>query len=437
MARNIERRDVLKGIGGAGIAGFAGCISQSGGDGDGDGDSTGSETETGTGGGGGGGSSGDFTAKLGVLLPLTGDLASVGKPIRDAAILPKKVIEAGDAPISIDQSVEDTQTDPQAAVNTANSLVNSGYPMVTGPASSGVNMQVTQEAFIPNNVVGCSPSSTSPNVTGLDDNDLVFRTAPSDALQGQVMAQVGADELGAQSTSVMFVNNDYGQALTDAFVNAFGGDVGAEVAFRKEKGSYTSELSEAMNSSPDMLVVIGYPASGIQIFRDFYAEYGTDTDILVTDGLQDGTLPDKVGNDMENVYGTAPNPSGPGNEAFTQQYQDEYDTAPGVFNAHAYDASAVLLLAAAAAGENDGGAIKEQLRNVANPGGTEVSPENLVEGITMAANGEEIQYVGASSSVDFDDKGDMKAVAYSYWKFNTDQDSNIESLKTIEFGGDS
>ena len=208
------------------------------------------------------------------------------------------------------------------------------------------------------------------------------------------------------------------------------------MAFRKEKGSYTSELSDAMGDGPDMLVIIGYPASGLQIFRDFYSEYDESTDILVTDGLQDGSLPDKVGNDMANVYGTAPLPSGPGNDAFTQQYEDEYGEAPGVFNAHAYDASAVLLLAATAAGENDGNVIKEQMREVANPGGTEISPENLAEGIQMANDGEEIQYVGASSSVDFDDNGDMQAVAYSYWKFNTEEDGNIEQLSEVKFGGD-
>lgn len=448
MARNIERRDVLKGIGGTGIVGLAGCISQDGGDGDSGGNGGGGSTDTDGGTGGGstdtntdsGNGGGDFEAKLGVLLPLTGDLASVGKSIRDAAILPKKVLEQEDIPITIDQSVKDSQTDPQAAVNTANALVNGGYPMVTGPASSGVNMQVTQEAFIPNGVIGCSPSSTSPNVTSLDDNDLVFRTAPSDALQGQVMAQAAMGERDAKKASVMFVNNDYGQALNNSFVDAYkkeGGSVGAEVAFQKEKGSYTSELGKAMDSSPDILVVIGYPASGIQIFRDFYAEYSGDTDILVTDGLQDGSLPDKVGNDMKNVYGTAPKPSGPGNKAFTSQYKNEYDTAPSVFNAHAYDASAVLLLAATATGENDGNKIKTKLREVANPGGKEISPKNLAEGIKMAHNGEEIQYVGASSAVDFDDKGDMKAVAYSYWKFNTSKDTNIETLKTINFGGDS
>ena len=414
MVRKLGRREVLGGIGGATVAGLAGCISQS-----------------------GGGEA--FEARLGVLLPLSGDLASLGATIRDGAILPKTVIEDGDAPITIDQRVEDTQTDPQAAVQTANDLVNAGYPMITGTASSGVNIQVTQDSLIPNGVVGCSPSSTSPNVTTLDDNDLIFRTAPSDALQGQVMAQVGADNLEANSTAVMYVNNDYGQALFESFQSSFengGGTVQTGIAFQKEKGSYTTELGNAMENDPDMLVVIGYPASGIQIFRDFYAEYSTDTDILVTDGLQSADLPGNVGEDMSNVYGTAPLPSGPGNEAFTQQYQDEYDRAPQVFNAHAYDASSVMLLAATRAGENDGNVIKDEMRAVANPGdgATEVSPANLVEGLELASEGEPINYVGASSSVDFDDNGDMKAVTYSYWRFNTDVEGNIEEISTVNFG---
>ncbi|MFB6221820.1 MAG: ABC transporter substrate-binding protein [Halolamina sp.] len=414
MVRELNRREVLGSIGGGALAGFAGCISQSGG-------------------------GGDFEARLGVLLPLSGDLASVGKPIRDGAILPKKTIEAGDAPITIDQRVEDTQTDPQAGVSAANDLVNAGYPMVTGPASSGVNLQVTRESLIPNGAIGCSPSSTSPNVTTLDDNDLIFRTAPSDALQGQVMAQVGSQNLEANTTAALYVNNDYGQALFESFKQSFedgGGTVQTGVAFRKEKDSYSTELGEAMADDPDMLVIIGYPASGIQIFRDYYAEYSTETDILVTDGLQSGDLPGNVGEDMSNVYGTAPLPSGPGNDAFVSQYENEYGRSPGVFNSHAYDASAVQLLAATRAGENDGNTIKEEMRTVANPdGGTEITPANLVEGVQLAAEGEPINYVGASSSVDFDENGDMKAVTYSFWRFNTDVEGNIEQISTVNFGG--
>ncbi len=62
---------------------------------------------------------------------------------------------------------------------------------------------------------------------------------------------------------------------------------------------------------PDMLVVIGYPESGIQLFRDYYSMAGGDRDVLVPDGLRDGEMPGQVGNDMANVVGTAPAAGGP------------------------------------------------------------------------------------------------------------------------------
>ncbi len=444
MARKIDRRDVLKGAGAAGVVGLAGCITQNDSGGTNGGDTDGGDTDEETDSGmetteESGGSESMRTIKHSVLMPITGDLASLGGPIRDGGTLPVKQLQAaGDMPVEFDQTVEDTQTDPQAGIQAANALANAGYPTVCGPASSGVNLQVTRQVLIPNGMVGCSPSSTSPNVTGLDDNDLIFRTAPSDALQGQVMAQVADSELGNSSVSIMYVNNDYGQALAESFrqsfVDQYSGSVQESIAFEKEKSSYTSELSTAMNDSPSMLVVIGYPASGIQIFRDFYGNYNNDTDILVTDGLVDPTLPDEVGNDMANVYATTPRATGPGQGEFVSLYEDEYDRSPGVFNAHAYDASAVSLLANAKAGSNDGDAVKAEMRAVANPNdGIEVTPGNLSEGLRAAANGEAVYYQGASSSVNFDENGDMTAVTYAFLQYNTGVDGNVETLSTIDF----
>jgi ABC-type branched-chain amino acid transport systems, periplasmic component len=405
MESIITRRRVLKGSAAAGIVGLAGC----------------------TGGGGGGAR----TISHAVLMPETGDLASVGRPIRDAALLPLLELEAADTGFDFDYQVGDTQTDPQAGISAAESLINAGYPSVTGPASSGVNVQVSRQVFIPNEVVGISPSSTSPTVTTLDDNDFIFRTPPSDALQGQVIAQVGSDELGAGSAAVMYVNNDYGQALTDEFSAGFSGEVTATVAFEKEQPSYTSRLEEALADAPDMMVIIGYPASGIQIFRDFYAEFDTGTDIVVTDGLRDPNLPGEVGSDMTNVIGTAPTAAGPGADYFADAFEAEYGNAPGVFTSQAYDATAVAVLANVAAGENSGVGVRDNLRAVANPDGTEYGPAELADAVAAVAAGEAVNYEGASSSVDFDDNGDMQAVTYEIFSFTAD---GVEATSTIDFG---
>jgi ABC-type branched-subunit amino acid transport system substrate-binding protein len=420
MTQKVHRRRVLQGIGGAAIAGLAGCTTSDEGS---QGTAVSLEDRS-------------SAIKLGVLMPETGDLAELGQPIRDAALLPAKQLNDADLPVEFDTQVEDTQTNPTAGVSSAEALVNAGYPMVTGPASSGVNLQVTREVLIPSEVVGCSPSSTSPAVTDLEDNDYIFRTAPSDALQGQVLAQVARDRREASTAATLYVNNSYGQSLSESFAGAFednGGTVQTQVSFEKEQPSYTSRLGNATADDPDILIVIGYPASGVQLFRDYYSDYSSDRTIMVTDGLQSADLPSQVGNDMENVIGSAPLASGPQVDTFNELYRSEYDRAPGVFNAQAYDASAVMILANIAAGGNNGTNVRDKLRTVANPDGTTVGPENLAEACEMVGNGESVNYAGASSSVDFDDNGDMAAVSYEVWEFAPDSESGFSQLTTVDF----
>ena len=447
MQRDMDRRDLLKGVGVTGTMLLAGCTGDSGDGGDGgedsDGNDTGGDTgnETGneTDGSGGGGADREEAIKVGTLLPTTGDLGDLGKPIEDGATLPAKQLE-GETDVQIDLRSEDSQTDPSAAQSAAQSLVNAGYPAITGAASSEVTIQVAQGVTINNGIAQCSPASTSPAITDLDDSGLVYRTPPTDALQGEVLAQVARERIEAESAATMFVNNSYGQLLSESFASAFeegGGTVSQQVSFQKEQSSYTSRIEQAVSDDPDVMIAIGYPASGNQLFRDFYANFDQDLPILITDGLRDPALPSNVDNPMENVRGTAPLAAGPGTDFFNQLYQEEYGREPGVFTAQAYDATACLILANAAAGENTGSAIAEQMTNVANEGGDTYTPENLADAVAAAANGDEINYQGASSAVEFDENGDLTAATYELFGFTEDSESDtgyaIETIEEIEF----
>jgi ABC-type branched-subunit amino acid transport system substrate-binding protein len=150
---------------------------------------------------------------------------------------------------------------------------------------------------------------------------------------------------------------------------------------------------------------------------------------LVTDGLIDDNLPEEVDSDMTNVSGTAPATAGPGVEAFSSLYEEEYGRQPGVFNAHAFDAMAILGLAATFGGGNDGQTIRDNVRNVANPDGTEVTPSNLVEGFEMALAGENINYQGASSVTNFDENGDISAATYEYQEVEDRDFVVVDSLE--------
>lgn len=432
MAQDTRRRNVLKGIGAAGLVGVAGCVGDDADDADDavdDTDDAVDDTDDDV-----ADAPDDLTVEYGVLMPETGDLGSLGPPIRDGALLVAEQLNGELDWLEIDTTTGDTQTDPPAGISEANSMVDGGIPAIVGAAASNVTNQVIREATIPNQVVTISPASTDPGITDIDDDGYNFRTAPSDALQGPVIAQVAVEEFDASTVSTLFLNDDYGQALENAFVTAFeeehGGEALERVSFEPEQPSYSTVIDEAMGADPDFLWIVGFPESGIQLFRDFYAGHDEEFPVIVPDGLIDDTLPAEVGNDMENVWGTAPATAGPGADTFAELYSEQWDADPGVFNAHAYDAAAVITLATIAAGEADGTAIRDHIREVANPGGEEVSAENLVEAAEMVAEGEEVQYGGASSEVVFDDNGDMEAVAYDVLRY---QDGAAEPQRTIDF----
>lgn len=485
MARKIDRRAILRGIGAAGVTGTIGLSGCLGDDEDGNGNGNGNgdeeaedEADTGNGEDAGNGGDGETDADenetngddadenetdetdgnetddetddnesddaaedveidlgrevmVGVLQPTTGDLGDLGGPIRDGAILPGTQLEG--TGLELDIREEDTQTDEEAGISAAQALVDAGYPGITGAAASSTTIPVADTVLAPNQVVGISPASTAPAITDLEDDDFLFRTCPSDALQGEVMAELANDE-GYETAASFHLNNDYGQQLSESFVSAFeelGGEVTEEVAFEAEQPSYSSVLETALGDNPDVMIVIGYPASGQQIFRDYYNDFDDgETTIMVTDGLRDDGLPGNVDNEMANVIGTAPLAAGPQVDAFTEMYEEEYDRSPGVFTAQAYDATAVLILANVAAGDNDGTAVRDNIREVANPEGEVVGPENLAEGIAMVADGEEVQYEGASSDVNFDDNGDMQAVTYEIFEFSMD---GVETVDEIDY----
>lgn len=417
MSFRSSRRNLLTAIGVAGCGSFAGCLSNVPGRNvdDGDGDGT------------------DRTLKLGVMQPISGDLESVGKPIRDAALLPIEQVE-DEIELEIDYEVADTETSATAGVEKAADLVEAGYPMVNGPAASDVTLQATQQVLIPRRVVSCSPASTSPTITSLNDAGLVYRTALSDSLQAVVLAEQAATDLGRENAATLYVNNDYGWQLSQAFARSFrndqGGTVSAQVPIESERDSYTEDLERATADDPELLIVICYPETGAQLFDDLIAG-GYEGDVLVTDGLRDGSLHEKTEHSIDGIRGVASASAGPREDDFVQLFEDTYDAEPGIFTAHAYDATAVLLLANAFAGQNDGTAIRNAMQRVTWGPGEVIYPKQLPKGLELAAQGENVEYRGASSSVVFDEYGDVEDATFEYWEFDESADSGITEIDRV------
>lgn len=360
------------------------------------------------------------TLRYGAVLPLSGELESMGESLSNAVSLPDAELETSDLDATIETETADSETLPASAVDAAATLVEDGYPALVGAAASGVSLQMTQQATIPAEVVTCSPASTSPTMSILNDRGYSFRTAPDDSLQAVVAAQLAASEHDAATAATLYTAGDYGRQLSGAFSASFDGAIQRQVSITGERDSYDAPLSQALADEPDILFLICYPETGIDLLEEYYANHQREETVFVSDALQEDTVVEAVDNPMANVFGTAPMSSGPGQDAFESLYRETYDADPAVFTANTYDAAATLLLANAAAGENDGAAIAERMREVTDGDGTEIMPGELADGIELAAAGDPVRYRGAAGEIEFDENGNGGSTQYEYFGFDAD-----------------
>lgn len=359
----------------------------------------------------------DRTLRYGSAMAVSGALGALGEPIADAAELPIVELNDSDLGVDIDHQLVDTETNQSVGIAVMQSLIDDGYPAIVGPLSSDVVIVGTQMVSIPEEVVTCSPSGTSPTLSIINDQGFSFRTAPDDSLQGLVAAQLGEDEHDAETAVVLHEASNYGRQLAGSFATSFNGETLAQVAF-DPSGPYSPPVDSALSEEPDLLYLVAFPETGIELLDAYYTHDSAVDTILVSDGLRDPSLVDSVDELTENVFGVAPLAEGSGFDTFTEMYQSEFGREPGIFNAEAYDSAAVLLLANAAAGENNGPAIRDHIRPVTSGGGEVIQPGELATGIEKAAAGEDIEYQGASGSIQFDERGDVRDVEYEHFQLS-------------------
>ena len=141
----------------------------------------------------------------------------------------------------------DSACDPSVAGPAADKLVNTDQvTAIVGAFCTGATIGAATAAGIPGNVVQISPSASAPALTTLEDNDLVFRTTPSDAFQGVKLADLLTSK-GINDVALTYVNNDYGKGLADVFAASFaanGGTVSVNVAHEDGKADYRAELGQ-------------------------------------------------------------------------------------------------------------------------------------------------------------------------------------------------
>ena len=375
--------------------------------------------------------------RIGTLIDVTGDLAVFGPPIVAATDLAALLInEAGGINgRQIEMVHRDSGTSPQIATDAASALVNvDGAEAIVGSLSSGVTLAVAESVTIPNGAVLVSPASTSPAISALSDNDLVFRTTVSDALQGVIAAQV-ASQLGYDNVATLYINNAYGEGLSDVFSETFeslGGTVSARVPIEGGQASYVSELRQASQGGATVLMAMSYPeTAGVYLREAVEGQFFED--FMFVDGTKNQEMFDQIGADnFEGNYGTAPGaPGTPTQETFKDLYASKLDGDPSdLFISEAFDAAAILALAIAEAGSEDGDDIKAAIRKVASAPGEKVGPGDLPRAVELIAAGQDIDYVGAAGDQEFDENGDVLNTI-EIWKIDGGQIASTGIFATV------
>ena len=340
--------------------------------------------------------------KIGIILGFTGPIESLTPHMAAAAEMAIAEVNASgmllDGKTVGSVRADSTCIDSAAAVAAAERLITSDrVNAIMGADCSGVTMSILQNVAIPNGVVMISPSATSPSFTTTDSNGLFFRTAPSDARQGQVMAEV-IRERGISTVAVTYTNNDYGKGLADSFEAAFiaaGGTVTINAAHEDGKADYSAEVGALASAGGEVLVVAGYTDQGGRGIVRASLDSGAFDTFVFPDGMVGEALEINFGTEIEGSFGQHPGTDSDGAATF-QAMADGFDpTSP--FAAEGYDAAALILLAMQAAGSSDPADFKSKILEVANAPGEKIQPGELGRALEILKAGGQVDYEGATA----------------------------------------
>ena len=338
--------------------------------------------------------------KLGMLLGYTGPIESLTGPMADGAELAIKEVSDSGALLGGLQVAsvrgDTTCIDSAAAVAAAERLVTADrVNAIVGGDCSGVTIAMLQQVAKPNGIVMISPSATSPALSTIEDDGLFFRTAPSDARQGEVVADI-LQEMGIREAALTYTNNDYGKGLADSIaanVEMRGGTLTISVPHEDGKGDYSAEVAALAAVGGDILIVAGYLDQGGKGIIQAALDSGAFDQFFLPDGMIGDSLLEAIGPDLDGSIGTVPGTDSPGAATLGEMLE----TANQPFVKESYDAAALILLAMQAAGSVDSGAFKDHVMAVANAPGEQIFPGELAKALGILAAGGEIDYVGASA----------------------------------------
>lgn len=377
----------------------------------------------------------NLSLSIGTVLPQTGSLAFLGPPEEAGVALAVKEINEADLGITIDVTYGDSgDTDNKAYETTVPKLLDSGVSAVIGAASSGVTKSFL-DSVVDAGVIDFSPANTSPDFTTWDDNNLYWRTAPSDLLQGEVLGNLIAED-GNETLGIIYQNDAYGTGLekvvSDVFTEA-GGEVVASESYNDGDSSFDAQISSVTAADPDAIILItfnqiytiapalasaGFPSDKLYLVDGNLKQFGTEAD--ASDPAN--PLPALPAGIFTGAKGTLPGPML--EDDFKTRVNENWvaegnaELADFSYASESYDAVILIALAALAAGSTDGADIATKLQEVSGGSGDGTKVTDFAAGAEAILAGDTIDYDGPSGGIAFDDAGDPTEASIGIFQFD-------------------
>lgn len=360
---------------------------------------------------------------IGVTIPLSGELSSIGKIWEKVVQLAEEDLNNEVAAYGFNVEfrlvILDDATSDERALQNVQSLYQQGIRVIVGPAASS-QVKVVKSYADDNKIVIISPSSTSPTLA--IPNDFIFRTVGSDAGQAKALSTLAYQE-GARKIIVFFRNDEYGNAFADFLKQNFEekGISVSKLSYQTGLSDYASEVatlaSRVQSEGADGVILIAFDTDGANIIS-----HAAESDILsnvrwfISEGPHGAgeLLTSAVGRFASRVklYGTRPLYIGnPLYEDLSRRVKSRFNIDLGVFCEHLYDAIKLAGWAILRAGRYDGEAIRSALVEVAKT------------------------YSGPSGWTMFDVAGDKAQQDYGVWAIvSTDEGYKFKDVGVFERG---
>jgi branched-chain amino acid transport system substrate-binding protein len=330
---------------------------------------------------------------IGALLPLSDPL--LGQPMATAVETAVERINAAGGVLDerVSLVVADEGSSTATATASIQTLLDRDVDAIIGPASSLIALS-TLDDIVSAGKVACSPTASSLALDDFPDQDLFFRTVPSDSLQARAIA-AAADQTGAQRIAIVYVDDAYGRPFADAVEASLANQaivVVERIGFASDDDDLSDEAAALADFDTQVVVLLADGEDGTRFLEalddDDASGIGT---IVVNDALRNPTTPQRIqGLDLRTkIVGLAP-------QAASSDPNAPFDP-PGLFAANAYDCANLIALAAVRADSDAPRDIARQIAQVSVSGSVCVSFEDCVDAIE---SGLQIDYNGPSGVTD-------------------------------------